>query len=199
MIETITAIHTTTLTLYQVTTSLSQLAMYLQKYRTRLLGKNIAYIKQIVTIIRAIKTILESSEQTERVFTVNDFVYMLKIDHINIFKIEKYLKASNLARKLNGFVEKQTEEQQQQGGGEKHGIPTTSTMPTLTQIESFLLSLTNANMDGRIVVSFLEGEAQIKYVLLNPAQVFEPVVQEARSIVLAGGTMEPVRILNSSQ
>lgn len=33
--------------------------MYLRKYRTRLLGKNIAYLKQIVIIIEAIKTVLE--------------------------------------------------------------------------------------------------------------------------------------------
>lgn len=32
----------------------------------------------------------------------------------------------------------------------------------------------------------------IKYVLLNPSERFKEVVEEARSVILAGGTMEPV-------
>lgn len=32
----------------------------------------------------------------------------------------------------------------------------------------------------------------MRYILLNPAEHFGSVVQEARSIVLAGGTMAPV-------
>jgi chromosome transmission fidelity protein 1 len=33
----------------------------------------------------------------------------------------------------------------------------------------------------------------MKYILLNPAERFREVVEQARSVVLAGGTMEPVR------
>ena len=33
---------------------------------------------------------------------------------------------------------------------------------------------------------------QMKYILLNPAERFKEVREQARSIVLAGGTMEPV-------
>lgn len=35
----------------------------------------------------------------------------------------------------------------------------------------------------------------MKYLLLNPMEMFRDVVGEARSVVLAGGTMEPVRFL----
>ncbi|KAF9425369.1 ATP-dependent DNA helicase chl1 [Podila epigama] len=37
----------------------------------------------------------------------------------------------------------------------------------------------------------------LKFMLLNPARVFQPLVEEARSVVLAGGTMEPVSDLLS--
>ena len=55
-------------------------------------------------------------------------------------------------------------------------------------------------IDGRVSLS-LQGNAgqdgiEIKYQLLNTATYFEEIVNSARSIILAGGTMSPVsRIL----
>ena len=37
------------------------------------------------------------------------------------------------------------------------------------------------------------GAVDIKYQLLNPSALFRDVVDVARSVVLAGGTMSPVR------
>lgn len=64
-------------------------------------------------------------------------------------------------------------------------------------MESFLLSLTDARDDGRIVFSIdtsAGGRTTVvlKYILLNPAERFQELVDSARSVVLAGGTMEPV-------
>jgi chromosome transmission fidelity protein 1 len=72
------------------------------------------------------------------------------------------------------------------------------------QVETFLLSLTEANEDGRILIVAELGPFEadkdthsklrisMRYILLNPAEHFGSVVQEARSIILAGGTMAPV-------
>ena len=187
LIETVTSIHTVTLTYNQVRMSVSQLAAYLQKYKNRLLGKNIAYIRQIVHIIKAILKFLEPKpEKKDTVIHVNDFLHTLNIDHINMFKIQKYLEASSLARKLNGFIDKELLNSQQPDQQQ-------SSMPALTQIESFMLALTHPNKDGRIVANYSENP-EVKYMLLNPAEVFRPIVEDARSIILAGGTMEPVRL-----
>jgi hypothetical protein len=60
--------------------------------------------------------------------------------------------------------------------------------------EGFLLSLTDARDDGRILISVDDGEGTVvmKYMLLNPAERFREVVEQARCVILAGGTMEPV-------
>lgn len=197
LIETINAIHTISLSIQQIRTAMQQLALYLQRYKQRLLGKNINYIRHIVTILKAILQVLESKKgkDDEAVLRINEFVHLLKIDHLNMYKIEKYLKASNLARKLNGFVDKLQQDSElqtkQSPSVQKHK---TSSTPMLTHIEAFIMTLTNPDKDGRIVLYYDEEEgAKVKYMLLNPAHVFEPIIRDAKSIILAGGTMEPVR------
>lgn len=75
-----------------------------------------------------------------------------------------------------------------------------SNISAFHQVENFLLSLTEANEDGRVLLTSelqpkdtsSENKLSLRYILLNPAEHFASVVQEARSIVLAGGTMAPV-------
>ncbi|XP_029644218.1 ATP-dependent DNA helicase DDX11-like isoform X1 [Octopus sinensis] len=64
----------------------------------------------------------------------------------------------------------------------------------LMHIESFLEALTNADKDGRIVLNRknLLSVSSIKFLLLNPAVEFKCIVDEARAVVIAGGTMQPV-------
>jgi chromosome transmission fidelity protein 1 len=54
--------------------------------------------------------------------------------------------------------------------------------------------------DGRVTLTLVgsrgQEEVEIKYQLLNPAPNFVEVVDEARSVVLAGGTMSPVHSLD---
>jgi chromosome transmission fidelity protein 1 len=69
------------------------------------------------------------------------------------------------------------------------------------------MSLTNGNQDGRVILGFqqiifsVEGKRggtttkyvpNIKYLLLNPSNQFKGIVEDARSVILTGGTMEPV-------
>uniref|UniRef100_T1H8V1 DNA helicase n=1 Tax=Rhodnius prolixus TaxID=13249 RepID=T1H8V1_RHOPR len=64
----------------------------------------------------------------------------------------------------------------------------------LFQVTAFLSCLTQEYNDGRVVVSreMTIGKSTIKYLLLEPASVVTDIVNKARSVILAGGTMEPV-------
>ncbi|KAL9546912.1 hypothetical protein MBANPS3_006436 [Mucor bainieri] len=208
LMETMTSIYTVSLSLHQIQLAWNQLNLYIQKYRSRLLGKNVVYIKQILSIIKVLIRHLTPKEEAQRkdsVMRVNDFLHAASIDHINMFKIQNYLQASSLARKLNGFIDKAREKEEEDRQKEllknpkaapaKPSPSLTSSSLTLTQIESFLMALTNPDKDGRIVTSFGNAEnpgVTIKYMLLNPADAFQPIVDEAKSVVLAGGTMEPI-------
>jgi chromosome transmission fidelity protein 1 len=54
-------------------------------------------------------------------------------------------------------------------------------------------------IDGRVSLSLIGNpgseEVELAYQLLNPAPHFQEVVDIARSVILAGGTMSPVRKL----
>lgn len=81
-----------------------------------------------------------------------------------------------------------------------------SAISAFHQVEAFLHSLTDADMDGRIILSrsaahkddtftaIDSSRVTLRYMLLNPAEHFQTVIDEARCIVLAGGTMEPVSV-----
>ena len=82
--------------------------------------------------------------------------------------------------------------------------PIFKNMSPLRKVQAFLLSLTNACKDGRVLVQktstptthseTTSSDPFLKFLLLNPAVHFKEIVQEARSVILAGGTMSPVRI-----
>jgi chromosome transmission fidelity protein 1 len=81
-----------------------------------------------------------------------------------------------------------------EGADSSSGENTVVLRSPLVLIESFLQSLTNENKDGRIVVNKkgLLSASSIKFLLLNPAVHFSAVVRDARAVLLAGGTMQPV-------
>ncbi|SPC64351.1 related to CHL1 - protein of the DEAH box family [Ustilago sp. UG-2017b] len=73
-----------------------------------------------------------------------------------------------------------------------------SGISSMHAIEAFILSLANRSEDGRVVLTSTldsntgETIVRAKYQLLNPSHVFKSLVDEARSVILAGGTMEPI-------
>ncbi|KAG0059629.1 DEAD H (Asp-Glu-Ala-Asp His) box helicase 11 [Linnemannia elongata] len=199
-----------------------------------------------------------SFKPVDRVMKVNEFLHAANMDHINLFKAHAYLETSGVARKLQGLHESLQRKEAKNlakaegrlgnstagrvkihsGGGHFNssalGSQTAtqgaqkSTSPILLVVDAFLMSLLNADNDGRVIVTMedegVEGGSShddgrdddgssgqtgslvgrektqvpaLKFMLLNPANVFKPLVEEARSVVLAGGTMEPVSDLLS--
>lgn len=60
-------------------------------------------------------------------------------------------------------------------------------------VEAFLLALTNKAVHGRVLLTKEAAGVRLKFLLLNPSDAFQPIVEAARAVLLAGGTMEPVR------
>lgn len=65
--------------------------------------------------------------------------------------------------------------------------------PLFTLVE-FLKSLTNLAEDGKVLTDYHKDDfekSSLKFILLNPSSQFKQMTDQARSIILAGGTMQP--------
>lgn len=196
LIDTMLSIHSVSLSLVTLRDSLAQLRVYHDRFKNRLSGRHLLHLRRLINFLAALEKVLtdagKESQGKEALMTVQELEGALgrKAEGVNLLEIHAYLRTSKLARKVSGYSEKAA----QKDAKGKRGLTT----PPLHAVEALITALSNASSDGRIfVVSALNanGEAtvQLKYQLLNPAPNFKEIVAEARCVVLAGGTMSPVK------
>nr|XP_026496946.1 ATP-dependent DNA helicase DDX11 [Vanessa tameamea] len=115
-------------------------------------------------------------------------------------KKEPINKKANFKEFLSN-ISKKKDEHEQLVNAPKLDIKSNNQMPVLlTEISAgsglyavldFLERLCDRSENGRVLAHVGET-GHLKYLLLNPAEHFEQVVSQCRSVILAGGTMEPV-------
>jgi len=152
---------------------------------------------QVTRILSTLSSYLEDlgEKSEEGIVIAGDLLAMNGMDQVNFFKLQRYLNESKLARKVEGYVvhvENKEQEKQQRKPGSK--ITPTTSIPALTHIQGFLLALTNPSAEGKLFYGKTEDKKELcfRYMLLDPAHHFKEIVEEARAVILAGGTMEPV-------
>ncbi|KAJ3397757.1 DEAD H (Asp-Glu-Ala-Asp His) box helicase 11 [Lobulomyces angularis] len=197
--DAISSVHTVQLRGSHIFKASSQLMQYSDRYLTRMSNSNRLYVKQLVHVIEKLKqfcnNVATNKVSQNQLLTSNDFLNSLKMDNINIFKLKEYLQKSKLSQKLYGFselLEAKNVTMEKIKKKDFEDVCMENNRANLQKIESFLMSMTNSNIDGRILINFENNEVQIKYLLLNPADVFADLVNDARAIILTGGTMEPL-------
>lgn len=186
--DAISNIHSVTVTLSQLQTSISQLTTYARRFKARLKGKNRSYIAQVIRLVNSIADHLRSLEKastSEGCVQSSDLMAGKGVDQINPYKLCRYLQESKLARKVDGYVEFSREKAD-------HQSPSKPSTPVLFHIQSFLLPLMNLSAEGRLFYSKTPEDVQLKYMLLDPTNHFREIVEDARAVILAGGTMSPV-------
>lgn len=189
--DAISGIHSVSISLGQLKRARAQLGIYLQKFRNKLKGKNRVYVTQVVRLLDSLATYLEgkATQKTvaDGVVQVMDLMAGKGVDQISLHKLSQYLQESKLARKVDGYVA-QAEVEDKERRRDRISVP------VLTQVQSFFQALTNAAADGRFFHSSTEDhDVCLKYLLLDPQHHFREIVEEARTVILAGGTMSPVR------
>lgn len=198
LMDTIANLHSINVTQPQLRLCRAQLGVYLQRFRNRLKGKNRVYVAQIVRLVDSVSSYLSGKAAEPRgsggIAEVGDLLAGKGVDQINLYKLMHYLQESKLARKVQGY---HVHIQEQADGGHpafdtgQHTIA----MPVLSHVQSFLQTLTNPAAEGRFFYEKEENdELVLKYMLLDPSHHFREIVEEARAIILAGGTMSPVSL-----
>lgn len=194
--------YSASVTLSQLKQSRAQLGIYLQKFRNKLKGKNRVYVTQIVRLFDSIARYLESkihlSGSNEGEAEYSQLVDGKGMDQVNLYKLMRYMQQSRIARKVDGYVAFTQEESTKTQDKALHekSVNAKRSLPLLTHIQGFLLALTNPAVEGRFFWSkggdVGQENVTLRYLLLDPTQHFREIVDEARAVILAGGTMSPV-------
>lgn len=189
LMDAIAGIHSVTVSLSQLQTAIGQLTTYARKFKNRLKGKNRNYVAQVIRLVSSIaehmKSISQQKGPLEGSVQTSDLMAGKGVDQINPYKLSRYLQESKLARKVDGYLESS---QQPQLGRPKDK----TTMPVLFHIQSFLLPLMNPSEEGRLFFQKTQDDVLLKYMLLDPTNHFREIAEDARAVILAGGTMSPV-------
>lgn len=191
LMDTISNIHSLSITHSQLQRCREQLTIYLHKYRSKLKGKNRVYLTQLVRLLDSLSSRLHEigsqSQTRDGIIAVDELMSGKGIDQINLYKLTRYLEESKLARKVSGYITYIEDEKA------PSTVEPPSTSPILTQVQSFIQTLTYPASEGRFFFERDEkNEICLKYMLLDPTQHFREIVEESKAIILAGGTMSPV-------
>ncbi len=206
LLDAISNISSATVSLSQLQRAKGVLDIYLEKYSKRLGGTNKVYIKQLLILVTGLTKFLEQQRGKSGQVEPAELLAQGQ-DTINIHKITKYLKVSKLARKVDGYAQLSALEHAHPAVPVKSGIEASASKsskprgaPVLNIVQSFLEILGNPSPEGRIFYeTTIETETAdskndmiLKYMLLDPSFAFSDIVRDARSVILAGGTMEPM-------
>ena len=192
LMDAIAGVQSMTVSLRQFDLARAQLTAYVQKFRNRLKGKNRVYVTQTIRLMDSLISYLAGTaklaKDAEAVADMNLLMAGKGVDQINLYKLSRYLQESKLARKVEGYVTHENEKNK----GKETTRKEKDAMPVLTHIQSFLITLMNPSAEGKLFFAKSEDDILLKYRLLDPTNHFREIVEDARAVILAGGTMSPM-------
>ena len=184
LMDAIAATYSVEVTLTHLDTAIAQVTAYAQKFKNRLKGKNRVYVAQLLRLLAAIAECLRLTASKTRVneAIINSAQFMTGkgVDQIKPHKLVQYLHVSKLAHKVEEF----SQAQQTQNIGHDQSF--------WNSLQGFITVLMNPAEEGRFFFARNDGAVSVRYTLLDPREAFRDVVEDARAVILAGGTMSPM-------
>lgn len=226
--EALRSLKNCTLSLSTILLAYKQLQRYLTRYSNRLAGRNMFYLSQIQKCIKAMIDYLNDtsninstihkahSEEIQQqkhlvMMSINEFLFTLKLDNVNLYKLARYFKVSKLSHKLLGFINADQKENNAANTDLKDGGRefTSKYISAMSSVQRFLQSLNNEpTSSGKVIAQWPSNEvdgtssatsaqAEFRYVLLNSAVDFQGIIEEAYAVIFAGGTLSPFTHMSS--
>ncbi|KAF9614380.1 hypothetical protein IFM89_018279 [Coptis chinensis] len=214
--DSLTSMYDTKITFSQLKEVQSQLELYLGRFRNLLGAGNRRYIQTMMVLAQAfLKELLMEKDamplnpcqNTGRFsgqksvyassMAINEFLFSLNIDNINLVKLQHYIKESNIIHKVSGYGAKFIiSERDSVLGNDENNSAGGSVLSGFQALVGILHSLTNNDGDGRMIISrrinCSSEEGYLKYVMLAGEKIFSEIVDQAHAVVLAGGTLQPI-------
>ncbi|CAL5210710.1 unnamed protein product [Lathyrus oleraceus] len=217
--DSLISMYDSKITLSQLENVHCHVEQYFVRFRNLLGPANRRYIQTLMVVIQEFLRVLlnekdgnlidshrdieqasEERKASDFTMSINDFLFELNIDNINLVKLLKYIKESHIMHKVSGYGEKLAtlEKVSALNIAGEHGEDG-SCRSAFQALADMLLSLVNKDSDGRIIISRSsstsfrkQGQGYIKYVMLSAEKIFSEIVDEAHAVVLVGGTLQPI-------
>ncbi|XP_075520370.1 uncharacterized protein LOC142553767 isoform X1 [Primulina tabacum] len=213
--DTLISMYDAKITLHQLTHLRVLLDGYFKRFCNLLGPGNRRYIQILMVLTRAFSRVLcddikvvnnvhvlSNIEDREGAFdssmAMNEFLFALNIDNINLVKLLRYIKESNIIYKVSGYGDKISFYQKGATVTDGEAISADSAISGFRALADMLFSLTNNDSDGKVIISrqrlTCNGQegGYIKYVMLTGERIFSQVVDQAQAVILAGGTLQPI-------
>ncbi|GIZ48504.1 hypothetical protein CKM354_001156100 [Cercospora kikuchii] len=195
LMDSVESIYSASINDSQLQQAKAGLAEYYRKFNKRLKDKNRVYVTQLIKVINSLLHFASQVRQQSNdgaTTTATSLLAQHNADQINLVKLVQYISASKLAKKVEGYIVHLARVEAETKQKQKASQEATTDVPTLTHVQSFLPCLMNPAKEGRFTWSKVDDKVTLKYMLLDPAEHFRDIVESARSVILAGGTMSPM-------
>ncbi|KAJ4818356.1 ATP-dependent DNA helicase chl1 [Rhynchospora pubera] len=194
--DSLTSMYNSKITYSQLNQVLSHLEAYFKRFCNLLGAGNRRYVQTLIVLSKSFIKLLSGSSvnSTSSTMTINELLFSLDIDNINLVKLCQYVKESKIIHKVSGYGNKSTSANQ---NGE-YNFQEGSIVSNFQSMVDILISLINNNTDGRILISKQKSslnyteEGYIKFVMLSGEKIFSEVIQDAQAVIMAGGTLQPI-------
>ena len=173
LVDSINQIHSSSITENIVQEASNQLNAYLERYKARLSSQNTIFLLKIQSLLTGLSKLLRQ-DRDDALISVNQFMFDINCDNLNLFELSTKIKDSKISNKLRGFCNFEKRENPNSFYGVTH----------------FIDSLTNVEGDGRIL---LKKNKQIDFILLSPEAIVQSFAKQCKSLILCGGTLSPMK------
>lgn len=197
---------------------------YQTRFKTVLTGENALFLRQTVAMARALTAAFErwscslrangndallndahakerskNEQKVTRIFSINEFLYALRIDHFNLVKIVNFFRNQHFKQKITGFFVHAAAAKQRSGKGallkSDESDAFSALFASFCAFEAFVECLLQPASDGKILVEAADDSRnsplQVRYLSLYAGSFMRPICEQAKAVVLAGGTMFP--------
>lgn len=219
VIDAINAMYSCTLSSAHLAAVDATVAAYFDKYRSRLGSQSVLWISSLMSVVKLLRSFLSrcgdevataattipspSATEPQQVFTIAEFITAAGLSTADFSGILRYIEGSGIARKLRGF----THVSAVAGADSKADVTVESAYASpvagFQAMQSLFSALLTTFEDGRVLFkpAVTDGDTvkpcAFKFSLLNPGSRFAPLLEHARSIVLIGGTLQPIHNLTA--
>ncbi|CAI5756368.1 unnamed protein product [Candida verbasci] len=175
IIDTINSIYSVGITTESLNNIIKSLKIYFGKFSKRLNSGNRINLQKLIKLCTILINFINNSKVVSgEEFNPNEIFKSSTGDLINIHKLDTFLTTTKIAYKIESYMESQH-----------------SSNPLLFNIVKFLKCLNNPSNEGKFFWDTNNG-VSLNYMLLNPSHIFKQLIDEARCVLLCGGTMEPM-------